>query len=224
MCRVTKNQACTLYYQVFLQSAHMSVCAANHDRYWKTGRNNPYIFLCSCAFLLCLLFFYNLIDLPSDLCRSYYSGQFLSSCCFSCLLESCWSASAITLLFPTSYNALPSPDSLSLSSIHNIKSSVKHYMEQGHLKLLIFRFYVNALPLLSSLRSSSYTSSRRNRNLSCEKVSSMDTWIDTSNMADFVIRDCGTVFEWNTEEIRATVPMDISTNAKIRIFGAGGMK
>jgi len=88
-------------------------------------------------------------------------------------------------------------------------------MEQGHLKLLIFRFYFNALPILPSHRSSSYMSSRRKRNLSCEKVSSMDTWIDIANMADFVICECGTIFEWNIEEIRATLLMDISTNAKI---------
>jgi hypothetical protein len=43
-------------------------------------------------------------------------------------------------------------------------------------------------------------------------------------MADFVIWDCGTVFERKTEEIRATVPMDISTNAKIGVCGDGGMK
>lgn len=172
---------------------------------WKTGRNSPYIFLCWCEFLLCLLFLCNILDLPSNLLRSYHSGMFWSSCC-SCLLESCWSASAITLLFPASYNTLPSSDSLSPSSIHNIKSSLKHCMEQGHLKLLIFRFYFNALPFLSSHRSSSYTSSRRNRNLSCEKVSSMDTWIDKSNMTDFVICDCGTVFEWSTEEIERMFP------------------
>jgi hypothetical protein len=130
-------------------------------------------FCAGAQFLLCLIFFYNLIDLPSDLYRSYHSGQFWSSCC-TCLLETCWSAYAITLLFPASYNTLPSPDSLSPSSIHNIKSSLKHYVEKGHLKLLIFHFYVNALTFLSSLRSSSYTSSRRNRNLSCEKVSNMD--------------------------------------------------
>jgi len=148
---------------------------------WKIGKISPYIFLCWWAFLLCLLFFYNLIDLPSDLCRSYHSGIFWSSCC-SCLLESCWSATAITLIFPASYNTLPFSDSLSSSSTHNIKSSLKHYMEQGHLKLLIFRFYVNALPFLSSHRSSSYTSSSRNRNLSCENVSSMDTWIDNESI------------------------------------------
>jgi hypothetical protein len=89
--------------------------------------------------LLCLLFFYNLVDLPSELCRSYHSGTFWSSCC-SCLLESCWSASVITLFFPASYNTLPSSDSLSPSSIHNIKSSLKHYMEKGHLNYWYFVF------------------------------------------------------------------------------------
>jgi len=66
-------------------------------------------------------------------------SKFWSSYC-SCLLESCWSASAITLLFPASYNTLPSPDSLSPSPVHNIKSTLKHYYGTRSLKTTYISF------------------------------------------------------------------------------------